>query len=282
MHARQHSEDNGLRAVGTPGRWSENPTAQRQLAAVLRAAATPLLICDYDGTLAPFHRDKMQAYAYPGVAERLDRIAAGRTRLTFISGRPIAELLTLLPLAEQTEVWGMHGREHRTPQGQITRYEPTTQQRDAFDRSQQQLAQQGFDGVLERKVGSLALHWRDASALPGGREHAERAARTAFAAFAGQHALALLPFDGGLELRTEDRTKEHAAEALLDDADPAATAFLGDDVTDEDAFRAVAARGGTALLVRPELRPSAAHFALHPPDELLEFFDFWLQAADTA
>jgi trehalose 6-phosphate phosphatase len=269
MHAWQHSEDNGLRAARTPVRWFENPAAQQQLGAVLRDAATPLLICDYDGTLAPFHSDKMQAYAYPGVAERLTRIAVGRTRLTFISGRPIAELLTLLPLAEHAEIWGMHGREHRTPQGDVTQYEPTAPQRAAFDHAQQDLEQKGFAGVLERKVGSLALHWRDASALPGDRDHAEQAARAAFAPFSGEHALALLPFDGGLELRTEDRTKEHAAEALLTIADPAAAAFLGDDVTDEDAFRAVDARGGTALLVRPELRPSAAHFALHPPDEWL-------------
>ncbi len=282
MHAWQHSENNGLRVAETPARWSDNRAAQQHLGAVLRAAAEPLLICDYDGTLAPFHPDKMQAYAYPGVAERLSRIAAGRTRLTFISGRPIAELLTLLPLAEQAEIWGMHGREHRTPQGQITQYPPTAQQRAAFDRAQQELEQQGFAGALERKVGSLALHWRDASSLPGSRDQAEQAARAAFSPFAGAHALALLPFDGGLELRTDDRTKQHAADALLDTAEPRATAFLGDDVTDEDAFRAVAGRGGTALLVRPELRPSAAQFGLHPPDELLAFFDFWLDAAGVA
>ena len=249
---------------------------------MLKAAPAPLLICDYDGTLAPFHPDKMQAYVYPGVAERLVRIASGRTRLAFISGRPIVELLTLLPQAADAEIWGMHGREHRTIQGEITRYEPTAEQRAAFDRAQQELTRQGFGNALERKVGSLALHWRDPSALPGSREEAEQAARDAFAPFAGTHALALLPFDGGLELRTDDRTKEHAAEALLATADPVASAFLGDDVTDEDAFRAVAAHGGTPLLVRPELRPSAAHFALHPPDELLAFFDFWLQATGTA
>jgi trehalose-phosphatase len=286
MHARQHSEDNGLpspqRPLSTPPRWSVSEAGQQQLGAVLRAAETPLLICDYDGTLAPFHQDKMQAYAYPGVTERLSRIAAGRTRLTFISGRPIDELLTLLPLAEEAEIWGMHGRQHRTAQGVLRAYEPSEQQRSAFDHAQQELSNQGFARALERKVGSLALHWRDGSALPADRDHAEHAARAAFAPFAGHHDLALLPFDGGLELRTEDRTKEHAAEALLATGDGSAAAFLGDDVTDEDAFRAVIAHGGTALLVRPEPRPSAAHFALHPPDELLAFFDFWLHATGTA
>jgi trehalose 6-phosphate phosphatase len=281
MHARQHSEDNGLPLSkafeSTPPRWSASEAAQQQLGAVLRAAEIPLLICDYDGTLAAFQPDKMQAYAYSGVEERLQRIAAGRTKLAFISGRPIAELLTLLPLAANAEIWGMHGREHRTPQGELRRYEPTEHQRSAFDDAQRELTSQGFSGALERKVGSLALHWRDILALPTDRDQAEAAARAAFAPFAGHHDLALLPFDGGLELRTNDRTKEHAATA-----DGSSAAFLGDDVTDEDAFRAVAAHGGTALLVRPEPRPSAAHFVLHPPGELLAFFDFWLHATSTA
>lgn len=286
MHALRHSGGSGLGSSEVPRAWSEAADARQmfraRLQSALKAGAAPLLICDYDGTLAPFHPDKMQAYAYTGVAERLSRIAAGPTRLAFISGRPVGELLTLLPLAEQAEIWGMHGRQHRTPDGALRLFEPTEAQRSALDHAQQELAAQGYAGVVERKVGSVALHWRDTDALPGGRDEAEHAARAAFEPFAGAQELALLPFDGGLELRTEDRTKEHAADALLDGAAAPAAAFLGDDVTDEDAFRAVARKGGTALLVRAELRPSAAQFALRPPDELLAFFDFWLDATGSA
>ncbi len=282
MHALRHSEGSGSATSGVPQAWFEAADARQifraRLRSALEAGAAPLLICDYDGTLAPFHQDKMQAYAYAGVAERLSRIAAGPTRLAFVSGRPVGELLTLLPLAEHAEIWGMHGRQHRTVNGVLQQFEPTEPQRTALDEAQQELSVRGYAGVVERKVGSVALHWRDTNALPAGRSEAEHAARAAFEPFAGKYDLALLPFDGGLELRTEDRTKEHAADALLAGAEAQAAAFLGDDVTDEDAFRAVARKGGTALLVRAELRPSAAGFALRPPDELLAFFDFWLDA----
>ncbi len=241
-------------------------------------AERPLLICDYDGTLAPFQTDKMQAYPYEGVPERLERLRAGGTALAFVSGRPVAELVHLLPLAGGTEVWGMHGREHRGADGRHTLMEPGPEQLGALDASEQALAGEGWEPLLERKVGSLALHWRT---LPHGGEgqtqqRARAAAERVFAAHAGRNAMGILPFDGGLELRTEDRTKAHAVEVLLQSVDPAAAAFLGDDLTDEDGFRAIRERRGLALLVRAEPRASDARFFLRPPAELLAFLDAWL------
>ncbi len=55
-------------------------------------------------------------------------------------------------------------------------------------------------------------------------------------------------------------------------------AYLGDDVTDEDAFAAVGNRG-FSILVRTEVRESAARFWLRPPAELLEFLDDWIAAS---
>ena len=57
----------------------------------------------------------------------------------------------------------------------------------------------------------------------------------------------------------------------------AATAYLGDDLTDEDAFKAIGNRG-LAVLVRAEHRPTAAHVWIRPPQELLAFLTQW-QAA---
>ena len=54
-------------------------------------------------------------------------------------------------------------------------------------------------------------------------------------------------------------------------------AYLGDDLTDEDAFRAVATRG-LGILVRQELRKTAAVAWLRPPEELLDFLHRWARA----
>ena len=274
--------------LATPPPWTSSTAARHQFLDSLRQAAEPLLICDYDGTLAPFHLDKMQAYPYPGVAERLERIAAGRTRLAFVSGRPVCELITLLPLAAGTEIWGMHGREHRTADGSHELIEATPAQRAALDQAEAALRHQELGNLLERKAASLAVHWRtldpalDPAKASARFQQVRRLATEAFAPHAGSHTLALLPFDGGLELRAEDRTKAHATEALLGGGSAQAAAFLGDDLTDEDAFRAIRSRGGLALLVRELPRPSRAHFSLMPPDELLAFFDSWLSATPKA
>lgn len=242
---------------------------------VLGRAEAPLLICDYDGTLAPFQHEKMQAVPYPGVTERLAAIAAGPTKVALVSGRPVRELLTLLPLASDLELWGMHGREHRALDGRITLLEPSIPQREALDRAEHELKEAGLGDTTERKIASVALHWRVFAGDRGRVAELQEQSHAIFSTFAGEHSLALLPFDGGLELRATDQTKGHAIAALLDGATPAASAFLGDDTTDEDGFEVIRAQGGLALLVREPARPSRALYSLCPPGELLHFFDQW-------
>ena len=57
----------------------------------------------------------------------------------------------------------------------------------------------------------------------------------------------------------------------------AAVAYLGDDQTDENAFRAIKGRG-LAVLVRIEPRPTMADVWLRPPEELGNFLRGWLTA----
>ncbi len=269
------ASENGREAVpDLPPLWTNSREAQDAFWTKVRATPQAHLIVDYDGTLAPFRADKMQAVPFPGVEERLLLLISGPTRLAFVTGRPVAELITLLPLAADAELWGMHGREHRTPNGRSTLLAPTAAQRAVLDRAQALLQTAQPAATIERKIASIAVHWRAADTPLA----VEKRAYEALTPLAGQHALALLPFDGGLELRAEDHTKGHAVHALLDGADAGVAAYLGDDTTDEDAFRAIRARGGLALLVRTPPRVSSAQFSLSPPGDLLYFLDQWLQA----
>ena len=286
MAESEHSAS--AKTLAVPPSWIASTSARKQFFDGLRRTtlqrgspltSRPTLICDYDGTLAPFHQDKMQAYPYPGIEERLATIAKGPTKLAFVSGRPVKELIALLPLAAKAEIWGMHGREHRTAEGSYTLLEPTDRQRASLDVAQEMLQSQGLSALLERKTASVAVHWRalESQHAPQLKE-VQRVALETFASHAGKSALALLPFDGGLELRAADYTKRHATKALLDGADAQVAAFLGDDMTDEDAFQAMRAHGGLALLVREPPRASHALFSLKPPGELLTFLDDWLSA----
>jgi trehalose-6-phosphatase len=51
--------------------------------------------------------------------------------------------------------------------------------------------------------------------------------------------------------------------------------YLGDDLTDEDAFRALPA-DGVGVLVREQYRPTAADFWVVPPEGLLKLLSRFL------
>jgi trehalose-6-phosphatase len=55
-------------------------------------------------------------------------------------------------------------------------------------------------------------------------------------------------------------------------------AYLGDDLTDEDAFRALKPRG-LAVLVRAVLRDTSADVWIRPPRGLLHFLERWRDAS---
>ena len=64
---------------------------------LVHTAGNRFLGLDYDGTLAPFTIDPMHAKPLPGIADQLRNLATeGRTQIAIISGRPVAEIMTLL------------------------------------------------------------------------------------------------------------------------------------------------------------------------------------------
>lgn len=242
-----------------------------------RAACAParVLMLDYDGTLAPFQVRPERALPYPGVEPLLDEVMAGdASRVIIVSGRPVSELAPLLNLRRRPELWGAHGRERLAPDGRSARIEPNEGARLQLrkgERIARGLAREG--GRVETKPASVALHWRGASALAAAKMR--DALPQAWEPLAAEGDVELLQFDGGVELRARGCSKQHAVETVLaETADDSAIAYMGDDVTDEDAFRAVKPRG-LAVLVRPDLRDTAADLWIRPPRELLAFLRSW-------
>jgi trehalose 6-phosphate phosphatase len=234
-----------------------------------------VLMLDYDGTLAPFHVRPERAVPYPGVRHALQELmeAAG-TRVVIVSGRRAEELVPLIALDRCPEIWGGHGWERRLPCGTLRRQEPTPEERRILAeavRRGEELTRLG--ARIEHKPASVALHWRGLPALTVAKIRDR--AQAAWMPLAEASDFDLLAFDGGLELRAKGCNKRHAVEAVLAET-PAdgCIAYLGDDLTDEDAFRAVKPRG-VAVLVRPELRETAADVWIRPPRELLNFIRRW-------
>ena len=247
----------------------------------LQSASRSLLMLDYDGTLAPFHDDRFEATPYPGVEDRLAVLSGlSRVRLILITGRSARDLRDLLPSAVRVEIWGSHGRERLNADGSYELAALDPLQQDAMREVGHQLFDLGFAAALEMKPASLAVHWRGLE--PEAKERLRTLTHSVFEHLIPASGLQLLPFDGGLELRSPDRTKGTAVRQIL--AQEPATlpvAYLGDDLTDEDAFAEVGNRGAS-ILVRPVARQSSAGFWLRPPQDLLEFLDCWIEATTDA
>jgi trehalose-phosphatase len=247
----------------------------------LRAARRSVLMLDYDGTLAPFHVDRFAATPYPGVEERLVILSTiPQVRLVLVSGRSAGELHDLLRPEIRAEIWGSHGRERLRSDGTYELFALSPVQQAALEQVGLEMSALGFSETLEVKPASLAVHWR--SFEPVVQERIRSLVQSAFARIGQPGGLHLLPFDGGLELRSTDRTKGTAvAEILSQEPDDVPVAYLGDDLTDEDAFVAVG-NTGYSILVRSEVRASFARYWLRPPEELLEFLDAWIANSKNA
>ena len=241
----------------------------------LETAVQRILFLDYDGTLAPFHIRPSEALPYPGIREMLAGLQRTEgLRLVIVTGRWIKDLLPLLQLEEQVEIWGSHGLERLRADGTYEVGEMTEEAVGRLVAADELTAALGLTGRCEKKPGSLALHWRGLAS--GDIDKIRKAVEPELLRLVQDGGLQVREFDGGLELRAGGRDKGDAARTILSEAEgDVLAAYLGDDATDEDAFRAIKGRG-MGVLVREELRPTAADLWLRPPEELLSFLALWL------
>lgn len=249
-----------------------------------RPGVKPLLLLDYDGTLAPFRVDRLRARPYTGVRESIARILhQGQTRLVVITGRPAREITVLLrgnpPVVDQPiEVWGLHGAERIYPDGHrdLEQAPPATQRR--LDELREYLRHSNLGGEFEDKPNAAVMHWRGAS--PRTAKFIEARTRELFEPISKMDGLMLLEFEGGLELRV-GRDKGGAVDTLIAEASPGTpVAYVGDDITDEAAFLALKRVTGPhlSILMRAEPRDSAADIWMHPPSGIRVFLKRWYKA----
>lgn len=249
------------------------------LESVARARQSVLLL-DYDGTLAPFSVDRHRAVPYPGLRDLLQQIIdTGRTRLVIVTGRDAHEIDPFLRLRPAPEIWGSHGLQRLLPDGRCQMPEIPPAVAEVLDDARRWLEYQGLGDCAERKPGSIAVHWRALAQT----EAEELRGRIIVGWFpiADRANLKLLEFDGGVEMRMPDLDKGDAVRTMLKETAPhVPVTYLGDDITDERAFRALSSRG-LGILVRPSFRRSAAQAWLKPPEELHNFLSRWLAATET-
>ena len=243
----------------------------------LARASERVLFLDFDGTLAPFRDNRHDVAPYEGVRERLNAmLTAGRTRIVVVTGRVVEEMPELLGLNATPEIWGTHGWERRHPDGTVTGPNLDAATETALAQAVEHASALELGDRLERKPATVAIHTRGLSDTAA-EELLERA-RKVWQRLAEPSDAQLQTFDGGLEMRVPGRDKGTAVTTVMDEMDDPVAAYLGDDLTDEDAFRALDGRG-LRLLVREQFRQTAADVWLRPPVELLQWLDRWHEAS---
>jgi trehalose 6-phosphate phosphatase len=264
------------RKIPQSAKPAARPDAYTSFFDQVRRASRRTLMLDYDGTLAPFTPDRTRAFPYREIPALVSQIMGAKTRVVLISGRAATELLFLSGIHPHPEIWGSHGSERLLPDGTYEADAPPPQQRAGLQLANRWLHSAGLEPRMEMKPGAIAIHWRGLSATE--KKAVEAKVRKLAEQLVNEYGLQMLPFDGGLEFRAPGKTKGDAVLAVLAECGKGvAAAYLGDDHTDENAFRAIKGRG-LGVLVRPEPRPTLADVWLRPPDDLSKFLRDWLAA----
>ena len=188
----------------------------------------PLLMLDYDGTLAEVVDNPDEAHPHKDVPELLQKLNEAHP-VYIVTGRAADDLSNLLHV-EGLRVIGVHGMEEGVLGGEVT---PSVSEEDlkTLEKVRQNLP--AIDGLnVEDKRSAIAFHYREVSAE--GREKLE--------SWASQQPgnLSRLWGKNVLELRPEGYSKGRAVERLVEEHSDKEPVFIGDDTTDEEAFEVLA------------------------------------------
>jgi trehalose 6-phosphate phosphatase len=235
-----------------------------------------LLALDFDGTLAPIVQRPEDARPLPGAVAAIERLRRdSRTRVAIVSGRGLEDARARVGVPDLYYA-GNHGLEIEGP-GVRREHAEALSARPALERCAERMrARLGHvEGVqVEDKGLTLSIHFRRVADPAVG----ESAAREAVAACAGEPLVRVTSGKMVVEVRPavdwhKGRATEFLIETLLGDAHDAPVLFIGDDRTDEDAFRVVAGRGGGVIVADPPDANTAAIARVRSPEEVVRLLE---------
>jgi trehalose 6-phosphate phosphatase len=196
-------------------------------------AHTPVLLvaCDYDGTLADIVVDPSTARPRPESVVALRTLAGlADTHVSVISGRSLRDLAALSRLPHEIHLVGSHGSEFDIGFA----FDLPAEARDLQSHLAGELARLTDDlpGVrLELKPAAVAVHYREVD--PARIEDLLATVARGPGAWPGIH---LRNGKMVVELAVVPTSKGHALDVIRQRVGASAVLFIGDDVTDEDAF----------------------------------------------
>lgn len=232
-----------------------------------------LLCLDYDGTLAQITSDPLKAFPLPRAREAIAALATRpeKVALAIVSGRDLDTLRHLLGLRSGMLFAGTHGLEFAGMDGMHFYAAGAEECLGDIAMLREFLASDPIIGrgfIIEDKGIALTLNYRNADP----DEAREAIAR--MEQFVRRHTPRLAIMEGKMireAIPAGIGGKGDAVRRFIRESAVAASAsaYIGDDVTDEDAFLALGAEGGLTVMVGAE-RPSFARWRVSRPDEVAD------------
>jgi len=229
------------------------------------------VIClDYDGTLTPIQPSPPEAVLADDMRAALVKLAE-TTPVAIVTGRQLSDARQMVDI--DLIYAASHGFEMKFPHEPAQSYGPAEAYRGAIEDTADS-AEEGatdIDGVMiERKPFSTAVHFRQTAP-----EDMPKVSKLV-AALQDQHpGLRVLQGKKVSEFQPRIDWDKGRAVALLAErlqVPLEGVLYIGDDVTDEDAFRAIAGKG-IGILVNETDRETAAQYRLDDPDEVRVFLE---------
>lgn len=257
------------------------PSALDHLEEILPAHGRKLAVFfDYDGTLTPTVSRPDQSRLSASMHASLQRLSSHCT-IAVISGRDLGDVRSRVDI-EEIYFAGSHGFDIAGPGKATIQYAQGTEYLALLDEVEQELAAglRSIEGcLLERKRFSIAVHYRQVE------ESEVKRIKESIAEILHRHMqLRLSKGKKVYELQPNiDWDKGKALRWLLKalklNRPEVIPVYVGDDVTDEDAFTAIRAEG-IGILVAETSRHSEARYRLRDPDEVQRFIDALTERMD--
>ena len=231
-----------------------------------------LLIFDYDGTLAPFVKEREKAFMYNGLADIINSLNK-YFRIYFVSGRSVYSLKKLLEVLDFSPcIWGSHGNEVLRSDGIYQNFAS-----DKYDLLENLWNYFNFEDLkehTEKKISSVAVHYRGISEKT--KERIECLKDNVRQFFSD---IEINCFDGGYEFKIPSFNKGFAVRNIMSENQGIFPLYFGDDLTDEDAFKEIL-DNGAGFLVREEFRETEAHFWIKDHEELKNILKVFLEEGE--
>jgi trehalose 6-phosphate phosphatase len=225
---------------------------------------TPVIFLDYDGTLTPIVNRPEDAILSDEMKEVL-KACASRLHVAVVSGRDMVDLKSRVDIDEIIYA-GSHGFRISGPEELYLEHEKSASLLPRLDETEKQLQQLfsgKFKGVqVERKRYAIAVHYRNArkEEIPDIKQTVTELVEKTSGLKTGEGKMIL-------EIKPDiDWHKGKAVHWILEklnltDRDKYLPIYIGDDITDEDAYESLS-EWGISIQVGPGIKPSASKFRL--------------------